>query len=74
MQRFRQLAARTFLDGYAGGGGQVAQPLLDLFLLEKAAYEVCYEAASRPTWIDIPLRGLTLISDRLIGTGAGTEG
>ena len=74
VQRFRQLAARTFLDGYAGGGGQVVQPLLDLFLLEKAAYEVCYEAASRPTWIDIPLRGLTLISDRLIGTGAGTEG
>jgi maltose alpha-D-glucosyltransferase/alpha-amylase len=29
-----------------------------LFLIEKAAYEVVYEAANRPGWIDVPLHGL----------------
>ena len=33
--------------------------LLDLFLLEKALYEICYEAANRPSWIEIPLKGVT---------------
>ena len=40
--------------------------LLDLFTLEKAAYEVCYEAANRPTWIGVPLRGLSRIADRIL--------
>jgi len=35
-----------------------AQALLDLFLLEKALYEVCYEAANRPAWLRIPLKGV----------------
>jgi len=29
-----------------------------VFELEKAAYEVVYEANNRPDWIAIPLRGL----------------
>ena len=41
--------------------------LLDLFLLEKAAYEIMYEAANRPTWIGIPLGGLHAIAARLVG-------
>ncbi|MDW8252538.1 MAG: putative maltokinase [Chloroflexota bacterium] len=32
--------------------------LLDLFLLEKALYEVEYELHSRPDWVAIPLAGL----------------
>ena len=32
--------------------------LLDLFVIQKAAYEVLYEAANRPTWVSIPVRGL----------------
>jgi maltose alpha-D-glucosyltransferase/alpha-amylase len=36
-----------------------ARRLLDLFLLEKALYEICYEAANRPNWIRIPLKGVT---------------
>jgi maltose alpha-D-glucosyltransferase/alpha-amylase len=32
--------------------------LLDFFLLDKALYEICYEAANRPAWIRIPLKGV----------------
>ncbi|HUH00064.1 MAG TPA: maltose alpha-D-glucosyltransferase [Gammaproteobacteria bacterium] len=32
--------------------------LLDLFLLEKACYELAYEAANRPGWLGIPLAGI----------------
>ncbi len=37
---------------------QRSSQLLRLFLIEKAAYEIAYEAANRPTWIDVPLHGL----------------
>jgi maltose alpha-D-glucosyltransferase / alpha-amylase len=32
--------------------------LLDLFLIEKAFYELAYELNNRPDWIRIPLRGI----------------
>ena len=38
--------------------------LLDLFLIQKASYEVQYEAANRPTWLSIPIRGLLNIVGR----------
>lgn len=31
---------------------------LAAFVLEKALYEVCYEAANRPDWLGIPLGGI----------------
>jgi maltose alpha-D-glucosyltransferase/alpha-amylase len=40
--------------------------LLDLFLLEKSAYEICYEAANRPGWIGIPLRGFAEIAANVL--------
>jgi maltose alpha-D-glucosyltransferase/alpha-amylase len=40
--------------------------LRDLFLLEKSAYEICYEAANRPAWLAIPLRGFAEIAARLL--------
>ena len=43
---------------YPEDGAQAAR-LLDLFLLEKALYEICYEAANRPHWLRIPLEGVT---------------
>ena len=33
-------------------------------ILEKAFYEIAYEAANRPGWIGIPLAGVTAILDR----------
>ena len=38
--------------------------LLDLFLIEKAAYEIRYEAANRPTWLGLPVRGLAALASR----------
>ena len=32
--------------------------LLELLLLEKALYELAYEAEHRPDWLHIPLSGL----------------
>lgn len=37
------------------------EALLDLFVLEKAIYEVGYELRSRPDWVAIPLRGILQI-------------
>jgi trehalose synthase-fused probable maltokinase len=37
---------------------QFAQALTELFLLQKAIYEVGYELANRPDWIIIPLSGV----------------
>ena len=60
-------AAGTFLETYltfAADGGylpanrtQFAQ-MLDFFLLEKAVYELNYEANTRPAWVGIPARGI----------------
>jgi maltose alpha-D-glucosyltransferase/alpha-amylase len=44
--------------------------LLNLFLIEKAAYEVTYEAANRPTWVDVPLHGLARRTRLLLGLEA----
>jgi maltose alpha-D-glucosyltransferase/alpha-amylase len=43
--------------------------VLDAFLLEKALYEICYEAANRPDWLGIPLQGVL----RLLGSADVTE-
>jgi maltose alpha-D-glucosyltransferase/alpha-amylase len=32
--------------------------LLDVFMLEKAVYEVGYELNNRPDWLDVPLQGI----------------
>jgi len=51
-------AARgAFLDGY-GGVSQEEKPLLAAFELEKACYEVVYEANNRPDWLSLPLGAL----------------
>ena len=50
-------ARDAFLDGYGGISGAEV-PLLAAFELEKACYEVVYEANNRPDWIWLPLGAL----------------
>jgi len=56
----RAASPRWVADEAAGAA------LLDLFLLEKSAYEICYEAANRPAWLAIPLRGFAEIAARVL--------
>ncbi|MGF6761852.1 maltose alpha-D-glucosyltransferase/alpha-amylase [Paraburkholderia sp. GAS33] len=74
--RFRVYAAESFLGEYRAAIAAAAQPLvapaaeqglLDLFLIEKAAYEIRYEAANRPTWLGLPVRGLAALASRMLG-------
>jgi maltose alpha-D-glucosyltransferase/alpha-amylase len=53
---------RVFLTAYnevvPRSGDASQRGLLELFLLEKALYEVRYELDNRPLWVDIPLLGI----------------
>jgi maltose alpha-D-glucosyltransferase/alpha-amylase len=70
LQRFRAETQTCMLQGYGEGAPQELLPvdmnLLDLFILEKAAYEVGYEAANRPEWLVVPLRGLARTVRRIL--------
>ena len=70
--RLREGAGKAFLGGYREAAGTLAGKarggLLDFFLIEKAAYEVTYEAANRPTWLTIPVGGLARIANRLLAS------
>ena len=74
LQQFRAGSSDAFLAEYRsaaaalphrGGVGAMAA-LIDLFELEKAAYELVYEATNRPDWVAVPLRGLATIVARLV--------
>ena len=67
LEQWEREATHHFLEGYAKaaqGVGSVPadavsfRALVNLFLLEKALYEVRYEIANRPDWLAIPVRGL----------------
>ncbi|WP_233886218.1 maltose alpha-D-glucosyltransferase [Paraburkholderia flagellata] len=75
-ERFRGYAAEAFLSQYRAAvsegpltlvSASQEQALLDLFLIEKAAYEIRYEAANRPTWLALPIRGLAALAARVLG-------
>jgi len=53
----------SYLESVAGAAflperREELEALLDFLLLEKAVYELGYEANSRPDWIEIPARGI----------------
>ncbi|EKE43359.1 Putative trehalose synthase [Oceaniovalibus guishaninsula JLT2003] len=67
---WREATQGAFLDAYRAAmkgsalwpdDDRFATALLDLFLLQKAAYEVDYELSMRPAWVEIPLAGLEAI-------------
>jgi maltokinase len=57
--------ARAAFLGEYGGIGAEDRGLLDAFELEKACYEVRYEANNRPDWLWLPLAAV----ERLVGAG-----
>ncbi len=69
---WRDAAQARFLAGYRAAVGDCGVwpasdaeglRLVDLFLVEKALYELSYEAANRPDWLDIPLAGILALLD-----------
>jgi len=72
-RQWQEQAIAAFLDGYdEAATGTLASAraerngLLELFVLEKAVYELAYEVDNRPDWVRIPLAGLL---DVLAGRG-----
>ncbi len=69
---WRKRASDEFLQIYTAtadgmpslpSDSETAMRQLEIFLLQKAFYEISYEAANRPAWLSIPVRGvLDLIS------------
>jgi maltose alpha-D-glucosyltransferase/alpha-amylase len=75
--QFRARSATAFLRAYwestASRNAVAARNLLDLFLIEKAAYEIVYEAAHRPTWISVPIAGLARLITRIARKNMGGQ-
>ncbi|MBC7644086.1 MAG: maltose alpha-D-glucosyltransferase [Thermoleophilia bacterium] len=69
---YRWVAAtflKSYLEAAEGHGFLPPEPkdlaiMLDVLLLEKALYELQYEANNRPDWVWIPVRGLTFLLER----------
>jgi maltokinase len=59
---------RAFVDGYierAGHDLREHRAVLDAFEIDKALYEVVYEARNRPSWIGIPLAAIERLAARV---------
>ena len=79
LDAFRAASRDAFLAAYHEAAGRLPdmtasrrRALLQLSLLEKAAYEVVYECIHRPDWVSIPLGGLVEIA-RVIVFAAAIE-
>ncbi|MCU1729746.1 maltose alpha-D-glucosyltransferase [Pseudomonas sp. 7P_10.2_Bac1] len=68
VQRYVKESRRALIDAYRLAtaslehrwkGPDSEEAALRLFSLEKAAYEIIYEAANRPAWLHVPLQGLS---------------
>jgi maltose alpha-D-glucosyltransferase/alpha-amylase len=73
--RFIERAEPAFLQAYFDATeasdalrlpDEARDRILNLFLLEKAAYEIAYEVRSRPHWLPLPLAGFSAIASRLL--------
>ena len=73
---------RAFVDGYltaarperfVPGMPAAFEGAVAAFELEKAAYEIVYEASQRPTWLAIPVRGLISAAARIRGPASSAS-
>ncbi|KVF80651.1 maltose alpha-D-glucosyltransferase [Burkholderia vietnamiensis] len=80
--RFGQAAADRFVECYRAAAEHAperfvdpryADRLLALFLIDKASYELCYEAANRPDWLGVPVGGLAALVERLLDAHAASD-
>jgi len=74
LDRFRSMATKAFMKAYLTAAGEdraVNKQLLNLLLIEKAAYEINYEAASRPGWLPVPLAGLAALAQNIFESPRG---
>ena len=71
LETWERASRRAFLDDYRAAVATSSQPLvpstddaffaaLDAWELDKALYELAYEANNRPAWLDIPLLTLAM--------------
>lgn len=67
VRQWRQIVSAAFLNAYVRTAGdncfmprsrEELKSLLDVYLLEKAIYELIYELKYRPGWVKIPLEGI----------------
>jgi len=71
LTQLRDSAQKAFLEAFFPSSGQDPNSkLLDFFLIEKAAYELGYEAANRPAWLPIPINGISRLADRILRTAS----
>ena len=79
-QRYREQSSQAFLQAYQSASAGLPhawrhadgeQAALALFSIEKAAYEINYEASYRPEWLDVPLAGLMELCKPLMENGNG---
>jgi maltose alpha-D-glucosyltransferase/alpha-amylase len=71
LEQWEQQTRKTFIAAYdevASASGlyeslDAVRPLLRLFEIEKALYEVRYELGNRPDWASIPLRNLIAFAE-----------
>jgi maltose alpha-D-glucosyltransferase/alpha-amylase len=70
---WRDQASKAFLDAYLERAAETpahpeatetTEALIRLFTIQKAVYEIGYEAANRPSWLPIPVNGLLSLFDR----------
>jgi maltose alpha-D-glucosyltransferase/alpha-amylase len=73
LDRFRSMATKAFMKAYltAVQDRAVNKQFLNMLLIEKAAYEINYEAASRPAWLPVPLAGLATLARNILDNGRG---
>ncbi len=67
-QEAYRLAAAELPHAWHERDGEVAA--MTLFSLEKAAYEILYEARYRPDWLNVPVQGLVELGQNLLGSAA----